>query len=1058
MKHSILIAAVVLLSTLAARCAGPDTQTLRVFIFAGQSNMVGTHSKVKDINRFPPFAGLDQPQEKVLFSYKLGREKMETSNGWIPMQPTRDYFGPELSFASKVSQSIEAPIAIIKVASGGTTLGKDWNPDMPDGFKLYPLALEHIRASLADLDRKKIAYRIEGFVWHQGENDMFDKAFKPAYAANLKNFIACWRRDLKLPNLRFYLGELCTKTIWGMDNRDNMLAIRTAQKAVAEADPLVDYVPTSHDAVEIGGEAGLHYHYGTLGQLEHGVNHADAYLRTVGIETSTDRPLAVWPYDKGSAVKLFVLAGHRNMEGERAFKQELGAAAGDDETIAFKYSLGGGFKTSKGWEPLGPAGAYDTFGPELSFAKTLRATEKGNIAIAKFTHSGTQMNDWTPEGTAAKDMHLYPAFITFIRSAIQELKNQGHTVELAGIFYHAGENDMAFGPYRKQAEKWLQSTVAQSRQDLAMPSLKWFVSQQLPPDEKALTQLDITGDLAAIAAADPAFIHIKAFDLPPQREKLVLDTAGVLKLGQVMAESYLHGPPAVPPAAEVNEGEMAGYLFGPAEKVPEEFNSGFSLYAAAWPLVDTYPGHKFQTGLCGTWMHPHWTEEQKPKEKCYTDIEGGLGWWRDTHFPTTTPKFIMGGVGPNFSFIANGPGYGAGTWEKPRGQYGVAQLSPWLLFPLDGLNLKQGTSGELFGYGYLPLPLTDAKPTTAGKNVPTGNHCWTLFLNTANFKGPATFFTPYFWTQATVDHPEWAGLLLDSCPAGPNKAIQMETQHVPAVLNDRQARVAPTRFPIGADGTSTVLHRLTAYKKAALWDDVKKWFDGGAPADGTIKAEASAVHQFREGGGSNWSIYPPGTKREDKVPLEWNAFATSFTPNPITFAYKWDKHFTSISDGLVTLPEYYQLGTNVRNKPQWKVMHPTQAASDLTQYRFVTPSEPPQEPRTTPDDPESAWKKPGPKAGPFKVKIGDGSTVTYYWYRFADQPAMLNADLTDAERDVVQQRVEKLHRAWTKDRDYLTPPDVGTLASIDPALILTPPTGMEIGYVPIATRQELESK
>ena len=28
---------------------------------------------------------------------------------------------------------------------------------------------------------------------------------------------------------------------------------------------------------------------------------------------------------------------------------------------------------------------------------------------------------------------------------------------------------------------------------------------------------------------------------------------------------------------------------------------------------------------------------------------------RDTHFPTETPKFIMGGVGPNFSAIANGP-------------------------------------------------------------------------------------------------------------------------------------------------------------------------------------------------------------------------------------------------------------------------------------------------------------------------------------------------------------------------------------------------------------------
>lgn len=513
-------------------------------------------------------------------------------------------------------------------------------------------------------------------------------------------------------------------------------------------------------------------------------------------------------------------------------------------------------------------------------------------------------------------------------------------------------------------------------------------------------------------------------------------------------------------SAQIREGEMAGYLFAPVEKVPEDFNGGFSLYAAAWPLVGTYPGHRFQTGLCGTWMHPQWSEAEKPKEKCYTDIEGGLGWWRDTHFPTITPKFIMGGVGPNFSVIANGPGYGAGTWEKPRGQYGVAQLSPWLLFPLDGLNLKQGTSGELFGYGYLPLPLTNPKSTTAGKNVPTGNQCWTLFLSTGNFKGPVAFFTPFFWSQALVEHPEWTGKLLDSCPAGPNKPIQMETQHVPAVLSgDNYARVAPTRFPVGADGTSTALHRLTAYKKAALWDDVQKWFDGGAVAEGKVKPEASAVHKFRTGGGSNWSIYPPGTKRDDKVSLTWNAFATSFTPNPTTFGYKWNEQLTRRDGSLVVLPEYYQLGTNARNKSQWQVVDGKTLPAEvkLAEHRFVTPKEKPQETRTTPENPESSWKKPGPKAGPFKVKIGDGSVVTYYWYRFADQPAMMNADLTDAEREQVQQRVEKLHRAWTKDREYLAPPDLGKLADIDPALIVTPPKGLEVGYVPIATRQELEA-
>ena len=43
-----------------------DHKTLRVFIFAGQSNMVGSDSKVKDIKRFPPYIGLEAPQEKVL--------------------------------------------------------------------------------------------------------------------------------------------------------------------------------------------------------------------------------------------------------------------------------------------------------------------------------------------------------------------------------------------------------------------------------------------------------------------------------------------------------------------------------------------------------------------------------------------------------------------------------------------------------------------------------------------------------------------------------------------------------------------------------------------------------------------------------------------------------------------------------------------------------------------------------------------------------------------------------------------------------------------------------
>jgi hypothetical protein len=111
------------------------------------------------------------------------------------------------------------------------------------------------------------------------------------------------------------------------------------------------------------------------------------------------------------------------------------------------------------------------------------------------------------------------------------------------------------------------------------------------------------------------------------------------------------------------------------------------------------------------------------------------------------------------------------------------------------------------------------------------------------------------------------------------------------------------------------------------------------------------------------------------------------------------------------------------------------------------------QPYVTPDEADSCWKKPGPAAGPFEAKLGDGSVVTYYWYRFADQPALLNADLSAAEREALQKRVEMLHKSWTKDREYLPPPTVGKLADLDPAILVTPPRGLEIGYVPIVTRQ-----
>lgn len=514
--------------------------------------MVGSDSKVEDIKRFPPFAGLGQPQPDVRFAYCLGRENKTRSDGWVDLTPVNGIVGPELSFARKVTRHIRAPIAIIKVAAGGTHLGGDWNPDNPTGFRMYPLALDVVRSALAGLDAEKIPYRLEGFMWHQGENDMFNDEYRENYGANLSNFIDRWRRDLQAPQLKFYIGELCTKTIWGMDLRPRMHAISLGQRAVTKSDPLAEYIPTSHIAAEIGNPVGLHYHYGTLGQLEHGENYADAYLRTIG-ETSAEQPNPPapaaygkddWPFPPESRVRLFVLAGHRNMEGERAFVEELSGTPHESllasqPSVPYRYSIGGGVKASSGWQPLHPAGYYHTFGPELSFGHSLSTKLDARVAIAKFTHSGSQMNDWTPAGSVATTRHLYPKFIAFVQDSIAQLEARGHKVDLAGILYHVGENEMSMPPYRRQAADWLRSTVEQSRTDLGLPNLRWYVSQQRPTDHERVNQIDVVQAIARVAAADDNLIHIRTFDVPEQPKRLVFDTAGIVWLGQRIADSYL---------------------------------------------------------------------------------------------------------------------------------------------------------------------------------------------------------------------------------------------------------------------------------------------------------------------------------------------------------------------------------------------------------------------------------------------------------------------------------------------------------------------------------------
>ncbi len=266
----------------------PDNLT-RVFLFAGQSNMVGADADPKRINEFPSYRGMGETTQEVLFSYDLGGRDSQ-SQGWEMLRPLK-MFGPELTFAKRVQASVDVPIAIIKSAVGGTTVAFDWNPDAPEeGQKLYPRTLRHIRESLEALDNKHIPYRVEAVMWHQGENDMLNPKLCGRYAEGLTKLIHRLRSDLNLPELPWYIAETSEKGIWGMDHRKNLGVLRTEQEKVLQTVPGTHWVPTSHLAFEVMKSGQPHYHFGTQGQLQLGEAFAHHYLATIAAKSKQTVP------------------------------------------------------------------------------------------------------------------------------------------------------------------------------------------------------------------------------------------------------------------------------------------------------------------------------------------------------------------------------------------------------------------------------------------------------------------------------------------------------------------------------------------------------------------------------------------------------------------------------------------------------------------------------------------------------------------------------------------------------------------------------------------------
>ena len=523
-------------------------------------------------------------------------------------------------------------------------------------------------------------------------------------------------------------------------------------------------------------------------------------------------------------------------------------------------------------------------------------------------------------------------------------------------------------------------------------------------------------------------------------------------------------------SAQIVDAQTSGFTWIDRENIADtSFGSGYTMYSAAWPIFKQYPGpERFQTGLSSSWMSTQRTGNEPAQ--FYTTIEGGLGWWHDTRFGTKVPKFIMGGVSYNFYAWANGPGAGRSDllpngerdWSTPGGKYGVAQLSNKLLWAPDGLNMAQSLNGEMLGYGYIPLPLTEPIPNTNGTNIETGNQCWTLFLNSTNFKGPATFFLPTFWTEPVLLNPSLEGLFLDSRPSDPNVGFGIEHAGSPAIIAEDDsgnpyAKVKRLQFPTNNDNNSIILNQISVYSQNALWNDLKSWFNGGPAVPPGINQTGTYGVSFVNNGGAMAAEIAESSPNGIDHGIDLN-YIDNVQQNANMMGFEYDLNVVDKDENNFILPEYYRLDPD----NLWRAIDKGEVPSSTNLLTTDIPTSPrpeltyltPLEPDCHWQDPNGPWNNPGPVAGPFKAELGDGTTVTYYWYRFVDQPAIIHANLPDDIRTKLQSRIELIHANWHHTDEYLAPPSIGRIATVDPAAIVQPPAGLEIGYVPIVTRQE----
>lgn len=180
------------------------------------------------------------------------------------------------------------------------------------------------------------------------------------------------------------------------------------------------------------------------------------------------------------------------------------------------------------------------FGPEMGFARELRAREGRPLAIVKAAFSGTAlMQDWNPDD-AGPTGACYRALVTETKAAIAAARAQGLTLRLRALVWVQGESD-ATKTAAPDYAKNLSHLLTRLRADLAAPQLIALVGVNTHfGNDKNPSMPVIVAQQRALAAMDPLSRYVDtegAETLLPSQTHFT--AKGTLEIGRRFATALL---------------------------------------------------------------------------------------------------------------------------------------------------------------------------------------------------------------------------------------------------------------------------------------------------------------------------------------------------------------------------------------------------------------------------------------------------------------------------------------------------------------------------------------